>query len=560
MTLAEMIRVESKDVRVGVLVVATFAGLSNVVALMLVNSVVHAPKTATMTNFLAYAFVALFSILATRFSAHRLTSIVETALHRVKGRLVSKIEQAGLQHIERLGSNVIIDRMTENMTIISVATVGISAILPASCMLAFGIFYLLYLSPVACMILLPIQFICVYLYHRQITALHPLLNRRAKLRVGFLDALTGMLRGAKEIRLNRGRAAGALQDYAQQTNTLTKLSIRVNKVFDDNGLFVALNRYALLAALAFVAPRHVALDGPSVAKLVATTLFIWSSLQALLDIYLAYVRANDAFVNIVELEQQLEGPQRRDVKPSSAYDPWQGKWSALGLHQVVYDYAKTDGESTFHLGPVDLTIEKGEVIFIVGGNGSGKSTLLKVMTGLYPPTSGNVFLGDEELLPETGEAYREMISVIFSDFHLFSKAYGLLNVETEAVQALLQEMHIDHKTSFKNGEFTRQKLSTGQKKRLAMVIALLDDRPVLVLDEWAADQDPEFRKYFYENMIPSLKRKGKTIIAVSHDDRYFHVADRVVQLEYGQIRAITSGPREVVDDAQTLSTGETPVT
>lgn len=535
MNLADMVREESKDVRVGVFAFATCAGLANVIALILVNSVVHAPEKATIRSFMAYASAAFLSIVAARVSAHRLTTIVETALHRVKGRIVEKIEGAGIQSIERMGTNFIIDRVTENMTTISVATTGISAILPGSCMLVFGILYLFSLSPMACLLLLPVQVVCVYLYHHQITTLHPLMVRRAKLRVHFLDALTGLLRGAKEIRLSRARATGALQEYKNQTKTLTQLSTRVNKVFDDNGLYVALNRYAVLAAIAFVAPQHIAMDGANVAKLVATTLFIWSSIQALLDIYLSYVRANDAFTNIVELEKNLDGAREPRTSITWTEDPWKGKWSQLRLEGVEYVYAGEAGESQFHLGPIHLTLEPGEVVFLVGGNGSGKSTLLKVLTGLYPPSAGKMSLGAMILTPENVEAYREMISIIFSDFHLFSKAYGLLDVEPAVVQALLRDMHIDHKTSFEHGEFTTQKLSTGQKKRLAMVIALLDDRPLLVLDEWAADQDPEFRKHFYEDMIPALKRKGKTILAVSHDDRYFHLADRVLTMEEGRI-------------------------
>jgi len=139
-------------------------------------------------------------------------------------------------------------------------------------------------------------------------------------------------------------------------------------------------------------------------------------------------------------------------------------------------------------------------------------------------------------------AYREMIAAIFSDYHLFSKAYGMLDANPDVVNKLLDQMQIAPKARFHEGEFSPRKLSTGQKKRVAMAIALFDDRPIFVLDEWAADQDPEFRKYFYEKLIPALKQKGKTVIAVSHDDRYFHCADRVVVLDAGKIRTIQTNP------------------
>lgn len=539
MTLVDMIRAESKNVRFGILVVATFAGLSNVGALMLVNSVVHAPQTATATNFLAYVAAAFTSLLATRISAHRLSTIIENALHHAKARLVEKIERAGFQRLERMGPTLILDRITANMTVISVATAGLSFVLPTACMLVFGVIYFVSVSPTACLIVLPLQLGCVYLYRTQIVTLHPLLNGRAQLRVRFLDALMGLLRGAKEIRLNEARAQGVLQEYVHESGTLKQMSTRVNKLFDDNAVFATVNRYALLGALAFVVPQHVALDGAHVAKLVAATLFLWGSVQALLDVSLAYVRANDAIANIDELERHLEGAKKLPTSSAASPDPWNGRLGPIRLSHVEYTYEAKNDEHPFHLGPIDLTIQPGEVIFLVGGNGSGKSTLLKVLTGLYPPAQGTLEVEGTAVHAPNAEHYREMISVIFADFHLFSKAYGLLEADPTAVEALLRDMHIDHKTSFQNGEFTHQKLSTGQKKRLAMVIALLDDRPFFVLDEWAADQDPEFRKHFYEQMIPALKRKGKTIVAVSHDDRYFHIADRVVVMEYGQIRSIT---------------------
>ncbi len=68
-----------------------------------------------------------------------------------------------------------------------------------------------------------------------------------------------------------------------------------------------------------------------------------------------------------------------------------------------------------------------------------------------------------------------------------------------------------------------------------MIIALLENRPLLLLDEWTADQDPQFRLFFYTQLLPKLKSQGKTIVLINHDDRYFSTADRVIKMEYGQI-------------------------
>ena len=89
--------------------------------------------------------------------------------------------------------------------------------------------------------------------------------------------------------------------------------------------------------------------------------------------------------------------------------------------------------------------------------------------------------------------------------------------------------------SYADGRFSTLDLSTGQRKRLAMVAALLDDKPIYIFDEWAADQDPGFRRYFYEGLLGELKARGKTVLAVTHDDRYFGVADRVVKRGEGGV-------------------------
>jgi putative ATP-binding cassette transporter len=159
---------------------------------------------------------------------------------------------------------------------------------------------------------------------------------------------------------------------------------------------------------------------------------------------------------------------------------------------------------------------------------------MKTLTGLYLPQAGTISLDRTLVTPETAAWYRSHFSTVFTDYHLFDRLYGLQHVPPEEVNALLRLMQIDHKTSYTEGRFTTQDLSGGQRKRLALIVALLEDRPILVLDEWAADQDPPFRRFFYEQVLKDLKARGKTIIAVTHDDKYFNVADHVVKMEYGK--------------------------
>ena len=100
---------------------------------------------------------------------------------------------------------------------------------------------------------------------------------------------------------------------------------------------------------------------------------------------------------------------------------------------------------------------------------------------------------------------------------------------------MLALLEMGDKLGVENGAFTTIDLSAGQRKRAAMLACVLERRPILVLDEWAADQDPHFRRKFYEVILPWLRRQGFTIVAVTHDDRYFHHADRRIHLREGRI-------------------------
>jgi putative ATP-binding cassette transporter len=206
----------------------------------------------------------------------------------------------------------------------------------------------------------------------------------------------------------------------------------------------------------------------------------------------------------------------------------QPSWKSLELLGVTHAYHREKESSTFLLGPINLTIHSGEIIFLIGGNGSGKTTLVKLLTGLYRPEEGAILLDGKVVDEEHYDDYQQNFSVVFSDFYLFEKIPGLTSAELEA-------QHLNHKVKIKDGVLSTIALSQGERKRLALLAAYLENRPFYVFDEWASDQDPLFKGIFYEEILAELKARGKTVLVVSHDDRYFHLADRLVKLDYGEI-------------------------
>jgi putative ATP-binding cassette transporter len=214
-------------------------------------------------------------------------------------------------------------------------------------------------------------------------------------------------------------------------------------------------------------------------------------------------------------------------------------WNVLELDGVAHTYgSEADADETFTLGPIDLEIQAGELIFIVGGNGSGKTTLAKVIAGLYAPEAGQVKVDGEPVTVENRDDHRQRFSAVFSDFFLFDTLLGLETTELDArAKGYLQELHLDKKVKVKDGALSTLDLSQGQRKRLALLTAYLEDRSIYLFDEWAADQDPEFKEIFYRQILGELKARGKTVLVISHDDRYFDVADRILKLEEGRLLA-----------------------
>lgn len=224
--------------------------------------------------------------------------------------------------------------------------------------------------------------------------------------------------------------------------------------------------------------------------------------------------------------------------------PLKSDWQELRLQSLVYRYPAEEGEG-FDVGPLDLTVRRGEVIFVIGGNGSGKSTMARLLTGLYRPHSGQISLDDRPVAEQELSAYRQMFASVFSDFHLFSRLLGKdgNEVPDAEVDSWLSKLHLQHKVGIVDGRLSDIQLSQGQRKRLALLLGLLEQRDILLLDEWAADQDPLFRRLFYRELLPQFKAAGKTVIAITHDDHYFDQADRVLKMDNGRLLELVGEQR-----------------
>ncbi|MAE87362.1 MAG: hypothetical protein CMB80_31805 [Flammeovirgaceae bacterium] len=205
------------------------------------------------------------------------------------------------------------------------------------------------------------------------------------------------------------------------------------------------------------------------------------------------------------------------------------------FENVQYEYMNSLHERKLVFGPLNLTIKKNQVTFIIGGNGSGKTTFAKLLTGLYQPVSGTIkYQGETDITQNNILSYRECFSAYFADSFTFPYLYHLDDqwIEENA-DALIKLLEMEDKVSVQDKAFSTTNLSFGQKSRLALIANILDDKPFYLFDEWAANQDPYFKSIFYHKLLPKLKGMGKTIVVISHDEKYFDVADEIIELKEG---------------------------
>ncbi|MEM9457419.1 MAG: ATP-binding cassette domain-containing protein [Myxococcota bacterium] len=460
--------------------------------------------------------------------------IITRALVRRQRRIVHELRRVDLPALEAIGGEQIQHTMTADVA--RVVESGTEIIVLADSWLTLGLLlvYTILTSSDPLALYVVLALICAVPI--TLAGLHA--ERRARVfedggdrALAIVDELTA---GFAQVKLHAERSEAMAAAHAAQTEAHVE---RGASMYRASNLAHGLGDLLLFGVIGVVGLGYAKLTPDNTMNaqhLLITALFMFEPISHIILDQLSVARAGAALLRIDDLLARLAAAPGQ--APPTAADVVEPKtFSSLVLEGVSYGYSAGEHRSGFFLGPVDFHLSPGEIVFITGANGSGKSTLLKLITGLYPRDSGSYHI-DGQLVPRSPPvSTRALFAATLADFVLFTRSYGLEDVEPARIDAMLAEMKLDEIVTHAEGRFSTVELSTGQRKRLALVIALLRDRPIYVFDEWAADQDPEFREQFYRRVLPSLRAKGKAVVVVTHDDRYFGVADRRIHLERGGI-------------------------
>jgi putative pyoverdin transport system ATP-binding/permease protein len=528
---------ERRYSRVGLvlaIVVGMIGGLSNTALVAVMNAVIS--RNGAVSKGLLWSFIALCfltplsrlicSILLSYLNTQATFEIGIGLCHRILGAPLRQLEQIGAARLYA----TIGDMGTIAIAVTSLPGLAMNLAIVIGCLIYMGWLSGTLLTGVIMILLLGVSINYIPL----IKARHRFEMARDKSDL-WTKHFRAVVEGSKELRLNARRRE------AFYLNHLHPTAVEITRFNHLGTVFIAVSSsvtqlmtFIPIGLLIFAASMLSGARSGIVTGYILAIIYMIGPLMGIISLFQSLSMAS-ASVNKIKslslpLAKALPLGHKRQEKPASSQNQ-------IVLSGVTHTYFIEEKEQDFTLGPINLEFNTGELVFVAGGNGSGKTTLAKLITGLYVPEKGDIFFNGALVTDENRESYRQNFSMIFSDFFLFESLLSLEQVPdlSGRVGEYLALLQLDHKVKVRGGEITTINLSQGQRRRLALLTAYLEDRPIYIFDEWASDQDPLFRDIFYRRLLPDLKSRGKIVIVISHDDRYYEIGDRIIKLDYGLV-------------------------
>ncbi len=510
-------------------------GLGSAALIAVIHNVLSNGAPSRKTLILSYTGLCLMILFARYVSAVVLIRFSQKVTTDLRIQLSRRVLAAPLRQLEEIGQPRLLAALIDDVTVISNAVVNLPIISISLAVLAGCLIYLGSLSWVVLLTVLLFIVLGVMSYQIPLKRAQSLLRSAREKQNELFKNFRGLVEGTKELKIHNRRSVEFLSDVLETSaDTLRQQTVDGMSLYAAASSWGQFLFYIFIGLLLFVMSTWQSIGNDVLIGCTLIALYMVGSVETVVNIIPLLGRANIAIRNIEQLGLSLaERTNERQLEATHNSSP---AWDRIDLVEVLYRYRR-DGEPTdFVLGPLKLSLVPGEIVFLTGGNGSGKTTFAKLVTGLYTPDSGEVRLNNVPVTDQNRALYRQLFSVVFYDFYLFERVLGLgLNDLDPRANHYLGQLQLDHKVKVNGGTLSTVDLSQGQRKRLALLTAYLEDRPIYVFDEWAADQDPLFKNTFYHQLLPELKQRGKTVLVISHDDRYFGVADRTIKLDDGRI-------------------------
>lgn len=511
------------------------AGLSSAAAVFLISTSFF---TDLALKYLVFYFgLAVFmSIMGQKIVQTKMIKIANNIVYELRMKLINKIFTTRFQMFEKIESGKVYSTLSNDTEAIATsASLVVSTI--SSFITALAAFvYLSAISLGATLATLVFALLLGVFYILVGKKARKLMEEMRDTQNVFMKLIEGLVQGFREISMHLNKKIAYENDVEESTDKYRNTRVSAFVRFVNANLVSSSMILVLLATICFSFPRIF--PEMSLARLISfimVLLYMIGPITGIMSSFPNFIRIKVSWDRIQKFIKEI--PTMEELKD---YRKLQGlshkgkQVNSLEAKGITYNYPGEDGGKGFSVGPIDLEVKKGETLFLVGGNGSGKTTLAKLLTGLYVPETGSVTIDGKEI--EGDDYLAEYFSVVFGDAHLFKKLYNVdMEEKRDEIARYLDILQLQGKVDIKDGSFTTVDLSGGQRKRLALLQCYLEDCPIYLFDEVAADQDPEFRKFFYRDLLMRMKEKGKIVIAITHDDHYFDVADKIIKLDMGKI-------------------------
>lgn len=488
-----------------------------------------------------FSICLLISATGDKVMQTKMITLANKIVYECRMKLLNRLFSVNYQKFEKLETGRIYTTLNDDTEAISGAAGTMIGLITDS-LTVIGIFaYIFIVSPMTALFLIIITAFLsgFYTFISAKTTKH--FERSRDIRNKFMGLLDGLVKGFKELSMHKR----AKKEYAKDIEGVSTDYKNVNNMahikFVNAEILVDSFLMILLASIGIILPMIVTnIDTTTIISFIILMLYIIEPISNLMDAVPEIMQLRVSWNRIQGLLNELPGNWNMDDKENDSTEC--KVIEQLEAKNLEFAYNSENEHESFKVGPISLEASRGEIIFIIGGNGSGKTTISKLLTGLYIPEMGSLTIDGREV---TNEELGEYYSTVFSDFYLFEKLYNIdVEANREKINRYLKLLELDDKVSIKDGEFSTIDLSGGQRKRLALLRCYIEDRPIYLFDEWAADQDPTFRKFFYNTLLVKMKEEGKIVIAVTHDDHYFNIADKIIKLDMGKIDYIKSSEEE----------------
>jgi len=538
MQLLQFLVARSRQILLLAIIFGFLSGAFNSGLLALANAAISSPQRKSALLLAMFIGLCVLAPLTRMVSEILLVSLGQDAVFSLRTELARQVLSVPLRRLEEVGAHRILSVLTDDIPNIANVVTAIPVLSINAGVVIGSLCYMGWLQWKLLLVVLGFMVLGIFSYYVGVSRAMAYLRRARGHDNNLQKHFRGLIHGIKELKLHQRRRndflSSALDEAAGQSRSANVSGLSIYGVASSWGQLLIFVMLGLLVFFLYpvLGLRPAVLTGFSLALL-----YLMTPLQVIMNSIPALARANVALGNAQSLgfelmrsAQPAENTSIAQIRPIASH---------LELSGVTYSYRQADSADQFVLGPIDLSIDPGELLFIAGGNGSGKTTLAKLIVGLYSPESGKIRYDRAFVNDSNRDSYRQLFSAVFSDPFLFESLLGLERSQLdERAQQYLAWLQLEDKVTVKDGVLSTTELSQGQRKRLALLTCYLEDRPIYFFDEWAADQDPKFKELFYCSLLPELKARGKTVIVISHDDRYYGVADRVVTLESGCLSGV----------------------